>query len=147
MRKKLTKIFAFTITALLSIPTTLAAYGLPDEYKPDNIVETTGSSNTYDADTVTKIIGELISGILGIVGVIAVYFLVSNALKYVTSFGQQDKIDQAKKGIFWAIGGLLIIILSYVIVRFAIKVVIGTDEAAIDAAAEETSRLIMSFLV
>lgn len=113
----------------------MAAYGIPDEYKPNNIVETSESVETYSAETVIYLLGDLISGVLALVGVLAVYFLVSNALKYATSFGRQDEAEKAKKGIFWAIGGLLIILLSYIIVRFVIRIVLTTDEAAIDSAA------------
>ena len=132
IKKILRKILVLTVL-LCSAPEVFATYTVPDEYQPSNIAEpwTESQSNyggdDYGAYTVTLILGDMVSGVLALVGVLAVYFLVSNALKYVSSFGQQDKLDQAKKGIFWAIGGLLVIILSYTIVRFVIRVVVTVD--------------------
>ena len=128
MMKKLTLYILFTVICLTAIaPTALATYSIPGEYQPSNIAESWAEAaegesvgDDYGARSVTYILGDLISGILAITGVLAVYFLVSNGFKYAISFGQQDKIDQAKKGIMWAIGGLLIIMLSYSIVKMIV---------------------------
>lgn len=131
------KISAALLFTLAFAQTALATYGIPEEYQPSNIAESWAEQNpeqlgeAYGAVAVTLIIGDIISGVLGVIGVLAVYFLVSNAFKYVTSFGQQDKLDQAKKGIFWALGGLLIVILSYSIVQTVIWIVLSTDESHI----------------
>lgn len=132
------KIFTIITTLIIFFSlfkTAFATYEVPEEYKPSNIAESWADQNEgteggdYGATAVTYILADLVSGLLGIVGIIAVYFLVSNALSYASSFGQQDKIDKAKKGIMWSLAGLLLIMLSYSIVRFVIKVVLKTDES------------------
>jgi len=130
------KILIAITTFIILIPlcnTALAAYEIPSEYQPSNIAESWAEQSggveggNYGALSVTYILADLVSGLLGIVGVVAVYFLVANGLAYASAFGQQDKIDKAKKGIIWSIAGLLIIMLSYSLVRFVIKTVLTTD--------------------
>ncbi|HAU40300.1 MAG: hypothetical protein UV80_C0001G0058 [Candidatus Peregrinibacteria bacterium GW2011_GWF2_43_17] len=141
------KILIAITTLVLLLPlckTAFAAYEVPEEYQPSNIAESRADQNEsteggdYGATAVTYVLADLVSGLLGIVGVIAVYFLVANALSYASSFGQQDKIDKAKKGIMWSIAGLLIIMLSYSIVRFVIRVVLTTDVSEQENAEETT---------
>jgi len=154
MKKLIIGILFSTLCISMVAPTALAAYGLPDEYQPDNIAESRDldeNTEAYGATAVNYILADLVSGLLGLVGVIAVFFLVSNSLKYVTSFGQQDKIDQAKKGIFWSLGGLLIILISYSAVRFVIRVILEVDvdeETATEAteAAEDATSWLMNYL-
>ncbi len=135
MKKLLSTIWVLTIVKVL-IPIANATYGIPEEYQPSNIAESRAESipvegGDYGARAVTLIIGDLISAALGLIGVLAVYFLVSNGFKYATAFGKQDQIDQAKKGIFWAIGGLLTILISYSIVRLVLSILLTVDEAYI----------------
>ncbi len=134
-------LFFSLLIAHCSLLTANAAVPLPDEYKPSNIAEswaaqnenqmgTIGETETYGATAVTLILGDLISGVLAVIGVLAVYFLVSNGFAYATSYGQQDKIDKAKKGIMWALAGLMVILISYSLIHFVIKIIIATDEGA-----------------
>lgn len=136
MKKILLTIFALTIISGLFAHPALAAYGIPDEYKPSNIAESWSAQQEemtdeqkYNTTSITYILADLVSGLLAIIGIAAVYFLVSNSLKYATSMGQQDKIDKAKKGITWAIVGLMAVLISYILVRFIIKILLGIDES------------------
>jgi len=52
------------------------------------------------------------SWLVGTVGGLAVLFIVYGGFLYVTSAGNQQKIDTAKKTLTYAIGGLLIVILA-----------------------------------
>ncbi|MFA6528983.1 MAG: hypothetical protein WCT46_05605, partial [Candidatus Gracilibacteria bacterium] len=147
MKKYLTKILATAITLMLTAQAALAAYGMPEDYKPSNIVDTrTGTGTVYNASTVTSIITDLISGLLAIIGIAAVFFLVANGLIYATSLGQQDKIDKAKKGITWSIIGLVAVLFSYILVRFVIKILLGIDEAELTPAAAPASAILKLFV-
>ncbi|EKD63100.1 MAG: hypothetical protein ACD_51C00340G0003 [uncultured bacterium] len=149
MKKILLAIITLTTTMTIA-QSALAAYGIPDEYKPSNIAESWSAQQDgytdeqkYNTTSITYILADLVSGLLAIVGVVAVYFLVSNGLSYATSMGQQDKIDKAKKGITWSIIGLGAILISYILVRFVIKTLFTIDESEL---AEETA-LVVSRLV
>jgi len=145
MKKILLTIITLTTTMTIA-QSALAAYGIPDEYKPSNIAESWSAQQEgytdeqkYNTKSITYILADLVSGLLAIVGIAAVYFLVSNGLSYATSMGQQDKIDKAKKGITWSIIGLAAVLFSYILVRFVIKVLFTIDESEL---AKETTSII-----
>ncbi len=53
---------------------------------------------------------------LGVVGLVAVAFLIYGGFRYITSAGNDETAESAKKTIQNAIIGLVVVILSYVIV-------------------------------
>jgi hypothetical protein len=78
----------------------------------------TGLRDTFfGASTVTGLILSIINIILALAGLIAVLVLIIGGFRYVTSFGNDEQVGQAKKMIINAIIGIVIIILSFVIVR------------------------------
>src|ERR1051326_7693707 len=68
-------------------------------------------------NTITGIILEVINIILALSGLIAVLVLIIGGFRYVTSFGNEGAVDQAKKMILNAILGIIIIILAFVVVK------------------------------
>lgn len=68
-------------------------------------------------DMITRISGI----VLGIVGGIAVLFLIIGGFQYITSAGNPDQAGKAKTTIMYAIIGLVVCILSYIIVSFVAK--------------------------
>ncbi len=50
-------------------------------------------------------------------GLIAMSVLIYSGYQYVISFGEEDKVDKAKKAITYAIIGIIIILLSYAVVN------------------------------
>ncbi len=62
---------------------------------------------------------------LSLVGIIAVVFLVWGGIQYITSAGEESKIEHAKKTITYAIIGLLVIGLAVVVVNFVVKAFVG----------------------
>ena len=71
-------------------------------------------------------LGQGITGIinffLGILGLIAVAFLIYAGVLMVTAGGNEDQVGKAKTIITYAVVGLIIIILAYSIVQFVISV-------------------------
>ena len=59
--------------------------------------------------------GRAVSAILALAGIVLFVLLVSGGLKYITSGGDPKATDSAKKTITYAIGGLIAILLSYLI--------------------------------
>lgn len=54
---------------------------------------------------------------LSVAGLVAVLFLIIGGFRYITSAGNEETAEQAKKIIINAIIGIVVIILSFVIVR------------------------------
>ena len=67
--------------------------------------------------SVANIILQLIAGsLIYAAGPIAVLMLAVGGFRYVTSHGDQNQMEGAKKTIIWAIIGLLVIIVSFAII-------------------------------
>ncbi len=74
--------------------------------------------NAVSQDTLGGTITTLINYILGILGLIAVAFVIYAGVILVTAGGDDGAIDKAKKIITYALVGIVIIMLSYTIVTF-----------------------------
>ena len=77
------------------------------------------------------IIGNIVRVIIGFTGLIAVIIIIIGGLKWMTSGGNPEKISSAKKLMLAGLIGLLIIILSYTLVSFALgllKKALGIEE-------------------
>ena len=72
----------------------------------------------------TKDLKETISGIidivLGFLGILATVIILIGGFKWMTSQGNTDKVDEAKKLIGAGIVGLIIILAAYAIARFVL---------------------------
>ena len=68
--------------------------------------------------TVAEILERVTNWILGFTGLVAIMFLVYGGLQYIISAGNKDKAEAAKKTILYAVIGLVVVALSYVIVSF-----------------------------
>ena len=78
--------------------------------------------------------GNIINGVFGFAAVAAVFFIVISGIKFLTSGGDQEKVGQAKKTMTFALVGLLIILLSFAVIRVVAKItnidckVLGIDK-------------------
>jgi cytochrome bd-type quinol oxidase subunit 2 len=84
-------------------------FGLTPPTKPTGLPGNSG-------DRFTSVLGTYINVFLGIVGIVAVGYLIYGGFRYITSAGNEETAESAKKTIQNSIIGLVIIILSYVIV-------------------------------
>ena len=78
-------------------------------------------NNTTNA--VPDVVTNVLSVIIGMVGIIAVIFIVIGGIKYMTSAGEPEKIKSAKKTIGYAILGIIISALAFAIVNFTIMII------------------------
>lgn len=66
-------------------------------------------------------LGDMIMGavniLLIIAGVLAIFYIVLSGVRMITSGGNMDRIKKAKSNLFWAVIGLAVILLSYVILN------------------------------
>lgn len=114
------------------------AIQLDDNFKPDalpnlgGLEESTDPDNPETAATQTAIlyVGLLVSRFLLFAGALAMIFLILAGANYIFAFGKDEKIENSKRAIFWSLFGLVIIMLSYVIVRGVIQIALQVDVTA-----------------
>lgn len=62
---------------------------------------------------VENIMTNLLKWVLTVAGSIALVALIIAGITYMTSMGSPEKAKKAKKSIYWTLGGLVLILLSY----------------------------------
>ncbi len=72
------------------------------------------------------VFSNVVRALLGFAGIALFVMLLVGGLKYITSGGDPKATESAQKTITYAIGGLIVIILSYLILVF-IKQITGVD--------------------
>ena len=91
---------------------------------------TTGLDNTKYNDasneSVADIVIKVINWLLGILAALAVLVLIIAGIMYILSGGDEGKVETAKTWIIYAIIGLIIALLGYVIVSIVSNLVAGT---------------------
>ncbi len=73
--------------------------------------------NPLNDDTFGKLLETMLIGFLQVTGLIAILMLIVGGYRYVIARGDDEQITAAKGTIQWSIIGLVIILLSYVLVR------------------------------
>lgn len=66
----------------------------------------------------------LITALIAFAGITAVVFIILGGIKFITSGGDELKVSQAKSTVTFAIIGLVVVVLSYAIIR-TLQVVLG----------------------
>jgi cytochrome bd-type quinol oxidase subunit 2 len=99
--------------ASLFVYSTASAQGLI----PPPIANLPGSSG----NTATGVVTQYLNLFLAIVGIVTVAFLIYGGFRYITSAGNEETAEQAKKIITNSIIGLIVIILSYIIVTVIVN--------------------------
>lgn len=126
MKKHITKILLASIMISLLWAVNAHAFTLPDTFKPINSPFNLNSEiNAGGATGGTIIILQILAGgLLYFAAPIAVVLFAMAGFQLVTGGGDTDKVEQGKKNLIWTSAGLLLIILSYSIVKYIIEFVI-----------------------
>jgi len=80
--------------------------------------QTGASPNVAAQGTLGQNITTIINFALGLLGLVAVAFLIYAGVLMVTAGGNEEQVGKAKKIITYAVIGIVIILLSYTIVQF-----------------------------
>ena len=124
---KLASIFiipAVLITGYLSLGLSGSAYAYDIcQDKASSGCSTSGTQLPEFASVITSII----NGVLAVLGLLAVIFIIVGGINYMTSAGATQKIEKGKRTILYACIGLIICVLSYAVVNFVIKNIIGGE--------------------
>jgi hypothetical protein len=83
-----------------------------------------GSTGIFNPqDSVVTIIGKVVKILLFVSGAITVLFVIIGGFMYVTSAGNEEQATKGRKTVTYALIGIIIIILSYVIVTAVVNLV------------------------
>lgn len=98
--------------SLTSLALFVPALAFGQGYDPTRS-EPTGVATETDAN---QIILDIINYVLGFLAALAILVIVIAGILYITASGDEDRVDNAKKWLLYAIIGLVIALLGYVIV-------------------------------
>lgn len=87
-----------------------------------NDANTVKLTNPLTSDDPAVIIGNVIKGILGLTGVIALAAFVAGGVIWMTSGGNAEKVKKGRDILVWAVIGLFIVFSSYSILRYVFDV-------------------------
>ena len=92
-------------------------------FRPDNLPAGTAVKDMPAESKISTILDFAVGLILYASGGVAVFFLILGAIRYITSFGNQERMDGAKKTIKYALIGLIAVILAYAAVTNIIDII------------------------
>lgn len=123
MVKRFLGMLLLSLVALAAAPTlTLAA-----DSTSGTTAEVTLPNPITCADA-TCLISQVIRYILGTIAVIATLMFVWGGYMMLTSGGNADQVKKAKETLAWAAIGIVVILLSWVVIRFVLASLVGTSQ-------------------
>lgn len=72
--------------------------------------------NPLDNTNLQGFFNDIVANFLGLIGTVALFYLIWNGFKYVTAGPNEEQSKSARQGVTWAIFGLISVLLSYTIV-------------------------------
>ena len=82
-------------------------------------------TGTTDATTPNQLIGQIINGVLGIVGSLALVMFIYGGFVWMLAAGSNEKVQKGKDILIWATLGLVVIFSAYAVVKFVIEGIAG----------------------
>ncbi len=115
MKQKIKKLYYGIATLGLSAPMlALGAYVEP-------------SNTNLPGGSITGIITNIMQWILALIGVIAVIAFVIAGILYLTAAGDEDRMQQAKRAMIYAIVGVIVALIGLVILRAVYAMLTGDN--------------------
>ncbi|MFA6042907.1 MAG: hypothetical protein WCV85_04810 [Patescibacteria group bacterium] len=84
-------------------------------------IENVGGTLTLGSADLKQTVLNIITFVLGLLGLIAVIMILYGGFIWLTAGGNEDKVSSAKRIISSAIVGLVVILISWAIVNFVVK--------------------------
>ncbi|MBR3230818.1 hypothetical protein IKF73_02220 [Candidatus Saccharibacteria bacterium] len=129
MKLKSLKIISLLVASFIGISSfTIPAFAEPGEpidpcssELPQTVREANGCEGSEDK--LPSVVQAILNTVIGITGLVAVIFIIIGGIQYMTSTGDPNKIKKAKDTILYAVIGLAVVILAFVIVNWTIEAV------------------------
>lgn len=90
--------------------------------RADSGTTTVRIDNPLETDDFTTLITNFLQWLLGIAGGVALLMLIYGGIIYITSTGDQQKMESGKRIVTWTIFGLIIILVSFSILQEVEKI-------------------------
>lgn len=90
--------------------------------RADSGTTTVTIENPLETDDFTTLITNFLQWLLGIAGGVALLMLIYGGIIYITSTGDQQKMESGKRIVTWTIFGLIIILVSFSILQEVEKI-------------------------
>ena len=116
---------ATAVTSMVYASSALAQFAGPDPEIPG-----TPGSDEGDAGGIRTIIEQIIVAVLNFLALIAVVVVIIAGIRLIVSQGNDEEKDKAKKAIFYALAGLIIVLFARVIVGLVTSYLAGSVDAA-----------------
>lgn len=97
----------------------------------EEILRANGCNGATSTD-LSEIIVNIITGVVGALGIVAAIVIVIGGVNYMTSAGDSGKLQKAKNTILYAVVGLIISVLAFAIVNFVIRNIIEANGSSSD---------------
>ena len=110
------------ITMLSALPVAGATAILTPTDNPEAVSSATGGQGSLRALILT-----IVNYFLGFLGLLAVVMVIYGGVTYVSSAGNEEAVGKAKKIIMYSLIGIIIILLSFVVVRAVLGAGTGTE--------------------
>ena len=98
---------------------------IDNAFKPINAPD--AINQNYTSDTVNAFLQFIAGSLIEITAGVAIFVLVIAGYMFVTAGGDQGRVDKAKEIVKYTIYGMLLVILSFVIVKTVISLLIEVD--------------------
>lgn len=144
--KKITKIFLATVLAVLGtvgiVAPSFAKIGGMDCENPnlkseigDTAYNAVCGGDDSESSDIGDSIGEILKRIIGVTGIIAAIFVVVGAITYITASGDPGKIKKGRDTIIYALIGLVLAGLAFVITNAVVGAV--NESSSSETSSEE----------
>jgi len=113
-------LFALVFSLLLLLPKIVVLAAPGDGSTPCN-----GCSlnSPIGSTTVEALVGKLINTAMGVVGSLALLMFVYGGFTWMLSAGSSEKIKKGKDIVIWSALGMVLIFMSYALVRFVLETI------------------------
>lgn len=129
MKKIILGIFLFFFLLIIISPVSAQIVKDSKETDTGGVVKITNpldpKGDGSGINTPQKFIGRVISGLLGVIGSIALVMFVLGGFTWMTSAGDKTKVTKGRDTMLWAVLGLTVVFSSYALVKFVIEKVAG----------------------
>lgn len=89
------------------------------------LAETLSLSNPLNTSDPNVLVAQVIKVFLGVVGAIALIFVIYGGFEMLTSSGNQEKVKKGRETLMWAALGLIVVFGSYGITRALFQAILG----------------------
>ena len=136
--KKIASIIFLIAITTIGATTLISTQTFADDICGNNNVSpeiraASGCPNTgVKTNDLSTVIQNILNAIIGVAGLISVAYIVVGGIQYITSSGDSNKTEKAKKTILYALIGLIVCALSFAIVNFTISRIIYNNSSSND---------------